>query len=59
MIISVPIDTSYEIENAATKFDNHYTLPMIKECPESIELFENIVKKRIETEIFFDEAAFK
>lgn len=55
MILSIPIDVRYEIENSTDNFGCPYIVPMIKIDGNSNFALKEIISKRIVIENFFDE----
>jgi len=59
MLAAVPISAYYQIEKAPYKFNNRYTVPMIRleENSRAVELMMAIIEKRIDVSIFIDKDA--
>jgi hypothetical protein len=58
LICAVPINTFYEIVNSSARdYFKRMTLPMVKITPESRLLLEQIVTKRVNKDLFFEQEA--
>ncbi len=59
MLTAVPITAHYQIEKAPYKFNNRYTVPMIKlgTIPKSVAKMKQIVATRIDLETFIENEA--